>query len=396
MSTTVNSALEVKSALLNTYNRFPVQFSHGSKSYLYDTDGNKYLDFLCGIAVTGFGHNHPQIKKEVENQIESFWHVSNLFESSEQEVLAEKLIKVSGLDEVFFCNSGTEANEAAIKFARKVQGERSTVISAIGAFHGRTYGSLTASAQSKLWEGFKPLLPGFKYVEFNNIESLENSITPDVGTVILEPIQGEGGIIVPSNGYLKEVEEICENHDLLLIFDEIQTGMGRTGKHFASQWFDVSPDIITVAKGIANGLPLGAVLCSDTVGKKIKPGDHGSTFGGNPVSIAAANAVMNLLDETTLSQIHSKGKILQQKLKGINSPFIKEIRGMGLMIGIEFTEDIKAADIVKSLLSKKIITCPAGKNTLRLLPPFIITEKEIDLFEKTFRGIIEDLHLKSE
>ena len=388
-----NSVLESDSALLQNYKRFPVEFAYGNGVHLYDRNGNEYLDFLCGIAVTGFGHSHPVIKKAVDEQLKSFWHVSNLFESTNQQTLAEKLVQHSGLDKVFFCNSGTEANEAAIKFARKFGEERTTIISAEGSFHGGTMGSLSASAQVKLWNGFRPLTPGFKYVPFNDVDTISHSITEDVCAIILEPIQGEGGIITPSPEYLKEVEKLCRENNLLLILDEVQTGMGRTGKFFAHQWFDVVPDIITLAKGIANGLPLGATIVSAKVADKIKPGDHGSTFGGNPLSIAAANAVVNLLTPEALTHISNSGKELMNELQKINSPAIKEIRGLGLIIGIEFDEKILNSTVVETLLNKKILTYSAGRNTMRLLPPYIINKNHISQFMLSFSSMINDLHL---
>lgn len=385
--------LESDSALLKNYKRFPFEFVNGNGAYLYNRNGEEYLDFLCGIAVTGFGHSHPVIKQAVEEQLASFWHVSNLFESTNQQILAKKLAQLSGLDKVFFSNSGTEANEAAIKFARKFGEEKTTIISAEGSFHGRTMGSLSASGQVKLWNGFRPLTPGFKYVPFNDTNALRHSITDDVCAIMLEPIQGEGGINVPSQEYLNEVAGLCREYDLLFIIDEVQTGMGRTGKFFAHQWFNVLPDIITVAKGIANGLPLGATIVSSKVADKIKPGDHGSTFGGNPLSIAAANTVVDLLTAETLTHISNSGKQLMNELQKINSPFIKEIRGLGLMIGIEFEVKILNSDIVEALLSKKIVTYVAGRNTLRLLPPYIINENHIAQFMLSFTSVINSLHM---
>jgi len=389
-----NSVLESDSSLLQNYKRYPIEFTHGKGVYLYDRNGDEYLDFLCGIAVTGFGHSHPVIKRAVDEQLASFWHVSNLFESSGQQILAEKLAGLSDLDKVFFCNSGTEANEAAIKFARKFGEKRTTIISAEGSFHGRTMGSLSASAQVKLWQGFQPLTPGFKYVPFNDAEAIRHSITEDVCAIMLEPIQGEGGIVVPSQEYLKEVEAICKENNLILILDEVQTGMGRTGKIFAHQWFDIAPDIITLAKGIANGFPLGAAIVSSKVADKIKPGDHGSTFGGNPVSIAAANVVVNLLTEESLINISNCGKELMNELQKINSYFIKEIRGLGLMIGIEFEEKVLNSNIVELLLGKKIVTYFAGRNTLRMLPPYIINRSHISQFIHSFKSVLNDIHLE--
>ena len=374
---------------VNTYNRFPVEFIKGNGAYLFDSENNKYLDFLSGIAVTGFGHNHPVLVDTAKKQIENLWHVSNLFESTPQEELAEKLADISSLDKVFFCNSGTEANEAAIKFARKWGNGRSTIIAAEGSFHGRTMGSLSASMQEKLWEGFQPLTPGFISVPYNNAEAIKNKIDASTVAILLEPIQGESGINIPDENYLKDIRNICDKNNLLMIVDEIQTGMGRTGKHFAHQYENVIPDIVTIAKGIANGIPLGAVICSDKVADAITPGSHGSTFGGNPVAVSVANKVLDLLDEALLSQIIKKGSYIEQQLLRENFTWISEIRSKGLMIGIELDKKINVKDIAAKLLQNKIIAGTAGNNVLRLLPPFIITNEQVDFFIETLKIVFK-------
>jgi len=279
----------MRSALLQNYARYPVEFVEGKGSKLYDKNGNEYLDFLSGIAVTGFGHQHKEVKDAVNIQLNKLWHVSNLFVSTPQEELAAKLIDSTKMDSVFFCNSGTEANEAAIKFARKWGGNRKTIITTNGGFHGRTMGSLSATGQNNLWNGFAPMLPGFIFVDFNNLEQVKNSIDENTCAIIVEPIQGESGVIVPDDYYLTELRSICDENNLLLILDEIQTGIGRTGKLFAHQYNYIVPDILTSAKGLANGLPLGAAICSKKISDVIIPGDHGSTFGGNPIAVASAN-----------------------------------------------------------------------------------------------------------
>ncbi|MGB8318821.1 MAG: aspartate aminotransferase family protein [Ignavibacteriaceae bacterium] len=391
MSNQKQLQFETASALLKNYSRYEVEFERGEGVYLYDINGKKYLDFLSGIAVTGFGHNHPLITSAVKEQAEKLFHVSNLFQSSHQEILAEKLVNSSGLDNVFFCNSGTEANEAAIKFARKWGQGRFSIITAVGGFHGRTMGSLSASAQYKLWDGFVPLTPGFSYVPFNDIEALENSLDGNTAAVMLEPIQGESGVNVPSENYLYEVRKVCSKNNLLLIIDEVQTGMGRTGKMFAYQWQDIKPDIITIAKGIANGLPLGAVICSKEVGDFITPGSHGSTFGGNPVAIASANVVMDLLDSECLEKNYSLGEKLKEEILSLSNENIKSVRGKGLMLGIELKGKLSAKKAASELLSAGIVAGTAGENVLRLLPPFIIAEKEIEIFIKEFSYIINKL-----
>ncbi len=388
MSNQKQLQFETSSALLKNYSRYEVEFVNGEGAYLFDTNGKKYLDFLSGIAVTGFGHNHPLITDAVKEQAEKLFHVSNLFQSSGQETLAEKLVNHSGLDNVFFCNSGTEANEAAIKFARKWGQGRFSIITAIGGFHGRTMGSLSASAQYKLWDGFAPLTPGFSYVPFNDVEAIENSIDDNTVAVMLEPIQGESGINVPSEDYLNEVKELCSKHNLLFIIDEVQTGMGRTGKMFAFQWENIKPDIITLAKGLANGLPLGAVICTKEIGYFLTPGSHGSTFGGNPIAVASANVVLDLLDEECFEKNILLGEKLKEEIYSLNNKNIKSVRGKGLMIGVEFKSNLSTKKVAAELLENGVVAGTAGENVLRLLPPFIITEEEIELFLKEFTYII--------
>ena len=388
MSNQKQLQFETSSALLKNYSRYEIDFTKGEGAYLFDANGKKYLDFLSGIAVTGFGHNHPLITNAVKEQAEKLFHISNLFQSSLQESLAEKLVNHSGLDNVFLCNSGTEANEAAIKFARKWGKGRFSIITAIGGFHGRTMGSLSASAQYKLWDGFTPLTPGFSYVPYNDVEAVENSIDENTVAVMLEPIQGESGINIPSETYLHDVNELCKKNNLLFIIDEVQTGMGRTGKMFAFQWENVKPDIITLAKGIANGLPLGAVICTKEVGDFMTPGSHGSTFGGNPIAVASANAVMDLLDSECFKQNYFLGERLKEEIYSLGNEKIKCIRGKGLMIGIEFKSNTNAKKIAAELLESGVVTGTAGENVLRLLPPYIITEEEIHHFIKEFSNII--------
>ncbi len=377
------------SSLLKNYNRLPVEFVKGEGAYLFDANGKKYLDFLSGIAVTSFGHAHPQITKAVHAQVDKIWHTSNLFEISLQEKVAQKLTGQSKLDKVFFCNSGTEANEAAIKFARKFGNGRSNIITALGGFHGRTMGSLSASAQYKLWQGFYPLTPGFIHVPYNDIDAVNDSINDHTVAIMVEPIQGENGVIVPAVDYLKKLRAICDANDLLLIVDEVQTGIGRTGKYFAYQWAEIKPDIVTIAKGIANGLPLGATICSEKVAEVIQPGDHGSTFGGNPVALAAALAVTESLTEDVLNKIQQLGESLINGIKNLHLEKVKDVRGYGLMIGVELDSSINVKDFMKALLEQGVVTGTSGNNTLRLLPPFVITQKEIDLFLLTLSKVVD-------
>lgn len=365
-----------------------MEFAKGMGAYLWDTKGKKYLDFLSGIAVTGFGHNHPVIKKAVEVQLNNLWHVSNLFEASGQETLAQKLAVKSGLKSVFFCNSGTEANEAAIKFARKWGKGRSHIITAVGGFHGRTMGSMSATGQYKVWDGFQPLTPGFSYLPFGDASVLEDAYDRNLAAVMVEPIQGESGIIVPPKGYLKGLRQFCDKHDLLLILDEVQTGMGRTGKFFAHQWEELKPDIITVAKGIANGIPLGAAIVSEKVAEVITPGSHGSTFGGNPLAVAAANEVVDLLDDEMLLKIERSGNMLLNAIESLNLDSIKAIRGKGLLIGIELSEGYSAKKAAAQLLEKGVVVGTSGDSVIRALPPFVISMEEIVAFTQALNEVL--------
>lgn len=383
---------ENKSYHVNTYKRFNVEFVKGDGVYLFDKAGNKYLDLLCGIAVTGLGHKNSKLIGAAINQINKLWHVSNLFESTPQETLAKNLVDKSGLSKVFFCNSGTEANEAAIKFARKFGKGRSTIITASGGFHGRTMGSLSASAQEKLWEGFQPLTPGFKNIPYNNIEAIKDKIDESTIAIMIEPIQGENGIIIPSHNYLNEIRSLCNEHDLLMIVDEIQTGFGRTGKLFAYQHNDIIPDIVTLAKGIANGLPLGGVLVSDKVAEAITPGSHGSTFGGNPISIAVANKVIDLLNDEVLNNVVQMGNLLKSKIEELEIQEIIEVRNKGLMFGLKFHSDIDVKALAQNLLNNRIVTGTAGDNVLRLLPPLIIEEKHIDHFVYILKDLFKKMY----
>jgi predicted acetylornithine/succinylornithine family transaminase len=378
----------MKSALLKNYARYPVEFIEGKGINLFDKNGKEYLDFLSGIAVTGFGHQHEEITEAASEQLNKLWHVSNLFEATPQEELAQNLTSATGMDSVFFCNSGTEANEAAIKFARKWGGERKTIITANGGFHGRTMGSLSATAQTKLHEGFTPMLSGFEFVDFNNIEAIKNAISNSTCAIMVEPIQGESGIIVPDEKYLAELKNICDKNNLLLILDEVQTGIGRTGKLFAHQYSDVIPDILTSAKGIANGLPLGATICSKKVADVILPGDHGSTFGGNPVAVASANKVLDLLTTEQLEYISNIGEKIKTLILKIDNTLIKNVRGKGVMVGIEFVQPI-AKMIAKALLEEGIVVGNSGDTVLRLLPPFIVTENDIHKFVNLFTSALQ-------
>ncbi|MEF9426171.1 MAG: acetylornithine transaminase [Candidatus Mariimomonas ferrooxydans] len=375
-----------KKYLMNTYNRFPIILRKGRGVKVWDSDGKEYLDFVGGIAVNCLGHCHSKVVIALQKQAQRLLHVSNLYYIEQQTKLAKLLIEHSCADKVFFCNSGAEANEAAIKLARKyakdhTESDKYEIISAYGSFHGRTFAALSATAQEKLHKGFEPLVPGFKYVPFNDIDALKAAITKHTSAVILEPIQGEAGVKMPAEGYLKKVRQICDEQGLLLIFDEVQTGMGRTGKLFAYEHFGVEPDIISLAKGLGGGVAIGATLAKNTVAVYFQPGSHASTFGGNPLACAAGIATLETLleDGFILDNCRRTGKYFIKKLEGLKKDFpslIVEIRGLGFMIGMEITT---TCDDIVNLCAKQgvLVNCTAG-NVLRFTPPLIVSEKEIN------------------
>lgn len=366
---------------MENYARFDIYFEKGKGVYLYDTNGKKYIDMLAGIAVNTLGYNHLELTKAICKQAEKVIHVSNLFKIKPQEEVAEILVKNSIKNgKVFFCNSGAEANETAIKLVRKYfydkgKSEKHEIITFTGGFHGRTIGSLTATAQPKYHEGFKPLLQGIKYAEFNNIESLKETITENTAGIMFEIIQGEGGVNPIDKEFLNEIIKISKENEILIVLDEVQTGIGRTGKFFAYQHFDFQPDIITSAKGLAGGVPIGAVIAKEEIAKSFTPGTHGSTFGGNYLSTTAAKVVLTeILKDNFLEKVKEKGEYLKNKLREIGlSP-----KGIGLMIGVDLPENINAKEIVKECIKNGLIIGIAGKNTLRFVPPLVINYKEID------------------
>jgi len=348
----------------------------GQGASLFDVDGVEYLDCSSGHGVANLGHAHPKIAEALYKQASTLVTLFESFPNDQRATLMEKITAlVPGLDRVFFCNSGTEAVEAAFKFARISTG-RKNFIAANRAFHGRTFGSLSATFNKKYREGFEPLLPGVSHVSYNNIEALEKAVNEETAAVILEVVQGEGGVYPASLEYIQAARRICDERGALLIVDEIQTGFGRTGKMFAVQHYGVTPDLLTCAKSLAGGVPMGAVLIGANI-KNLVPGVHGSTFGGNPLSCAAANAAMDvILGEDLPGQAAAKGAYLMEKLKKIESPNIREVRGVGLMIGIEMKQ--KVTPYIKTLQEKKIIALNAGLTVIRLLPPLVITYEQID------------------
>lgn len=373
-----------KKDYLPVFARYQIVLDHGDGAYVYDTKGNKYIDYLGGIAVNVLGHNHPALVKAIAEQAGRMIHCSNLYYTEVQAEAAARLKQLSGLGKVFFGNSGAEANEGAIKIARKYahqsDPEKSQIITAWHSFHGRTLATLTATGQPKYQEGFGPLPGGFDYVDFNDIDALEKMMSEKTCAVMLEPIQGEGGVNMPQPGYLAKVRELCDKHKALLIFDEIQTGMGRTGTIFAYEQFGVIPDIVTLAKGLAGGVPIGAFVVRDEVAAAFHAGDHGSTFGGNPLACAAANAVLTTIDrDQLLDNCREVGAYLKEKLEGFQQKYpslITGVRGLGLILGMELTKP--GREIVDECLNHgAIINCTAG-NVLRFVPPLLITKQQVD------------------
>ena len=383
--------------MANTYARYPVLLVRGKGTRVWDLEGEEYLDFVSGLAVCNLGHCHPKVVKAIQDQAEKLIHVSNFYYIEPQIQLASLLCKHSFADKVFFCNSGAEANEGAMKLARKYAKEkmgkdRHEIITMERSFHGRTLATLTATGQEKFHKGYEPLMPGFKYVPFNDIGAVKNAIDSKTCAVMLEPIQGEGGVNCPSEGYLKALREICDKKGLLLIFDEVQVGMGRTGKLFAYEHDEVEPDMLTLAKSLAGGVPIGALLIKRGIADSFKPGDHASTFGGNPLATAAGVAALTtILEEGMLENCQKMGDYFISQLEEIKKkfPFVKEVRGKGLILGMELKID--GGSIVKEMLKKKIlINCTMG-NVLRFLPPLIVTKEEIDRVIKTLEEVFQEL-----
>ena len=381
--------------LIGNYARYPVSFVRGEGVYLYDTEGKKYIDMLAGIAVNSLGHSHPELSKVICEQASKLIHTSNLFYIQPQIEVAKILVENSCLDKVFFCNSGAEANETAIKLVRKYfydkgKPEKFEIITFTGGFHGRTIGSLTATAQPKYHEGFEPLLQGIKYAEFNNIDSLREALSENTAAVMFELIQGEGGINLIDEEFLNEIKKMSKEREILIVVDEVQTGIGRTGKLFAYQHYDICPDIVTLAKGLGGGVPIGAVIAKEEIAKAFTPGTHGSTFGGNFLSTSAAKVVLkNVLSEGFLKDVEEKGEYLKEKLKKIGL----DSRGKGLMIGATLPEQISAGDLAKKCLENGLIVGTARGNTLRLVPPLIITKPQIDEGIQILSEVVKQMHI---
>jgi acetylornithine/LysW-gamma-L-lysine aminotransferase len=359
-----------------TYAKQELVIVRGQGASLFDADGNEYLDCTSGHGVANLGHAHPKVAAAIAEQASTLITLFESYPNDKRAALMQKVATlVPGLERVFFCNSGTEAVEAALKFARISTG-RTSIVAAMRAFHGRTFGSLSATFNKKYREGFEPLVPGFSHVPYNKIEALEEAVTDETAAVILEVIQGEGGVYPADVDYIQAARRICDASGALLIIDEIQSGFGRTGKMFAIQHFNVTPDLLCCAKSLAGGVPMGAVLIGEKVGN-LMPGTHGTTFGGNPLSCAAGLAALTAIEEEDLAgQAAKKGDYLMDKLRQIDSPLIREVRGMGLMVGIELKQ--KVAPYLKALQDRNILALNAGMTVLRLLPPLVISHEQLD------------------
>lgn len=366
--------------VMKTYNRFPLTFVKGEGMYVYDENGKEYLDFVAGIAVNSLGHNHPKLVEAIAKQSSEIIHISNLYYSEPQVKLAQKLVENGSLDKVFFCNSGAESIEAALKLARKYGSKtgRQEIVTMYHSFHGRTFGAVTATGQGHYHEGFGDMLPHIKYADYNNFESVKAAVNENTVAILMEPVQGEGGIIPANKEFLQKVRALCDEKDILLMFDEVQCGVGRLGTLFAYQAYGVVPDVMSTAKGIAGGIPCGIMMAKADVAESFKPGDHASTFGGNPLAAAAGCVVVDELLGGVLDNVKSMGKYLEEKLDAIVSKydFIKERRGIGLMQGIEL--DRPVADYVAKSISNGLLLVNAGKNVIRFVPSLIVSKEDID------------------
>lgn len=384
------------SYLFPTYARWDVEPETASGSMLIDKNGKEYLDFTSGIGVCNLGHRPKNVEEAVLKQLNQYWHVSNLFQSGNQEIAAIMLAKAAGLDRVFFANSGAEANEAAIKLARKATG-KTKIITFKNSFHGRTFATMSATGQDKIKHGFGPMLERFVYVPYNDLDAVKSEIGNDVAAVMLEAVQGEGGIHVGNKEFLQGVEKLCKQHGALFIIDEIQTGIGRTGKPFAFQHFDLDPDLITSAKGLGSGFPIGAVIGKEKLAEYFGPGSHGSTFGGNPISIAAAIATMDIIfKQDFLDEVVDKSEFLftqlQNNLKHLS--IIQDIRGIGLMAGIECKFHV--GTLLSKLRKMGLIVLPAGEKVIRLLPPLTVSKQELENGVNLIKEILEKDYIQAE
>lgn len=386
--------------LLPVHNRLNVTFSHGKGCYLFDKQDKRYLDFGAGIAVNSLGHCHPALVDAIKKQSEKLWHVSNIYEIYELEQFAEKLVTNTFADCAFLCNSGAEAVECGIKMVRKYfyelkEPNRNRIITFTGAFHGRTIATISAAGKQKYIEGFEPKLEGFDNVEFGNIEAVKKAITKNTAGILIEPIQGEEGIRASSKEFIKELRKLADENGLLLFFDEVQCGAGRTGHLYAYEYYDVKPDIIASAKGIGGGFPIGVCLANKKAASGMKVGSHGTTYGGNPLAMAVGKAVLDvMLADGFLDNVKNNGAILKNELQNLVKEFLTiavEVRGIGLMLGLKIAEKFLNTDIVNQLKDHGLLVVAAGENVLRIVPPLIVTKKEIDeaiaIFKKVFSNL---------
>ncbi|AEK20129.1 acetylornithine transaminase [Methanococcus maripaludis] len=369
-----------KKYVIGTYGRVPVVLVKGNGMSVFDTDGKEYLDFLAGIGVNNVGHCHPKVVEAIKNQAETLIHVSNIYYNVPQIELAKKLVNLSGLDKAFFCNSGAEANEAAIKLARKyakANGKEGEIITMEHAFHGRTLTTITATPKAKYQEGFEPLPTGFKYIPFNDIDALKAGISEKTSAIMIEPVQGEGGIHPADKEYLKAVRKLCDENNIVLIFDEVQCGMGRTGTVFSYEQYGVIPDIVTLAKGLGGGFPIGAMVAKSEIASAFTPGSHGTTFGGNPLACASSAAALDVIS-TLLDNAVEMGKYFKNSLKTLEEKyeFVKEVRSLGLMVGVELT--FNGSEIVSKMFEKGFLINCTSDTVLRFLPPLIVEKEHID------------------
>jgi acetylornithine/N-succinyldiaminopimelate aminotransferase len=372
------------SALMATYDRLDVAFERGAGTHVFSSDGRRFLDFGAGVAVCALGHGHPHLLAALHRQADRLWHCSNLYRIPDQERLAERLVAATFADAAFFCNSGAEAIECALKLVRKyfdVSGlaDRYRIITFEGAFHGRTLATIAAGGSAKHLQGFEPAVDGFDHLPFGDLDAVRHAINETTAAILVEPVQGEGGIRAASAAFLQGLRNIADEHGLLLCFDEVQCGMGRTGRLFAHEWFGVRPDVMSIAKGLGGGFPVGACLAIRRVADAFQPGSHGSTFGGNPLAMATANAVLDIInDETFLAHVRATAAQLQQHLQVLPGRYpgvVTEVRGLGLMLGLKC--GVPNRLVVDSLFANGLLTVPAADNVVRLLPPLIITEADV-------------------
>lgn len=398
MSNAQELIAQEKQYVLQTYKRPPFVLDHGEGVYLYDTDGKRYLDFCGGIAVNALGYGDQEVQAMLQQQAQKLMHTSNLYYTAPMIHLAKKLVEHSFADKVFFCNSGAEANEGALKFARKwarknVGEDKTEIVAFTHSFHGRTFGALAVTAKEKYRTPFEPLLPGVKFADFNELASAEAAIGDKTCAVILEPIQGEGGIYPATPAFLKGIRALCDQHQAVLIFDEIQCGLSRTGKLWAYEWSGVAPDIMTLAKPLGGGLPIGAILVTDKIGNAIEPGDHGSTFAANATVCAVASVVFDKLsDEKMLQHVNEAGAYLGEKLEALKAEFpalLTDVRGQGLMWGVDLKGD--TSKVVTQGYEHGLILVSAGENTIRFVPPLIVGAKEIDEFADKFGAVLSEM-----